>query len=310
MAGESGRPGGALRAEGRPPLFDDPSNAGYLASDDPEKYQGTRPAVQAVIAVSRWLKRQNIDLILAPAPKMAEVYNDRLGLPVPPGRIAAPHHRRLLLDILNADVEVVDLLPAFLTERDSDPQPLYIPDDSHWSDRAQLIAAREIGKRLKRYAFVKTALGGKPLFAVSPMEMPFHGSALGLMNNSQKAEVRDFSAHMKLTRITKLDGVPFEEPQQSPVVVIGDSYTHYFQLAILKGTGIDALLSKEINIPISNVSSAGATTGPIKDFLRNPFLLRDRKVVVWIVTNTILSYDSLWDLPQLPEQVAAPTTKP
>jgi len=67
-----------------------------------------------------------------------------------------------------------------------------------------------------------------------------------------------------------------------------------FQLTITKGSGIDALLSSEINIPVSNVSSAGATTGPIKEFLRRPELLANRKVVIWILNNSILSYDNLW----------------
>jgi hypothetical protein len=80
--------------------------------------------------------------------------------------------------------------------------------------------------------------------------------------------------------------------------VTGDSYTHYFQLCVKKGTGIDALLAQETNLPIVNVSSAGGTTQPVKNLARNAELLDRARVVVWIVSSTIVGYNELWDLPK------------
>ncbi len=319
-ADPSSAPNALLRVDLSPPMYDVPENAAYLVPADAEHFAATRPSVPAFSTVSKWLRQQGIDLIVVPAPRIAEVYPDRIAAGVPPSRIVAPHMRRLLLDLLVADVEVVDLLPAFLRQRDGDPTPLYLLSDSHWSDRAQRIAAAEIGARLKRYSVVEAALAAPARFVATPDVTRFPGSLFTSLTPSEQAEIEPHIATTPLTMIrtaarTRFGGprflganeggrdrgAPFQEPDTSPIIVIGDSFTHYFQLAIKAGTGIDALLSKEINVPVSNVSSAGATTGPIKEFLRRPELIQDRRVVVWIVASGVVSYDSLWDLPPLPQ---------
>jgi hypothetical protein len=165
------------------------------------------------------------------------------------------------------------------------------------------LAAAEIGKRLKRYDFVRAALNQKPLFKSVPVHVAFQGANFKFLTVAQRAEVANAVGAMTLTHVTTANaGEPFVEPAESPIVVIGDSFTHYFQSVIKQGSGIDALLSKEINIPVSNVSTAGGTTAPIKDFLRRPELLRGRRVVVWILNAALLSYpQSEWNLPPLPK---------
>jgi hypothetical protein len=249
------------------------------------------------------LKQKNIDLLVVPVPRIPEIYADKIATGAPPNGIIAPQLRKFLLDLSNADVEVVDLLPVFLKARAANPEPLYLVADGHWSDRAQALAAAEIGKRLKRYDFVRTALKQKALFTSAPIHVAFPGANFKFLTAAERAEVANAVGAMTLTHVTTADaGTPFVEPAQSPVVVIGDSFTHYVQSVIKPGSGIDALLSKEINIPVSNVSTAGATTAPIKDFLRRPELLRERRVVVWILNAALLSSPkSEWALPPLPK---------
>jgi hypothetical protein len=45
----------------------------------------------------------------------------------------------------------------------------------------------------------------------------------------------------------------------------------------------------------------GRNDRAIKDFLRHPALLRERRVVVTIVSSGVVAYDSMWDLPPLPQ---------
>lgn len=297
-------PSAMLRVDGNPPTFEYPSTAWYLVAgaDKPSQAAG-RPAGPAFIAVSKWLKQKNIDLLVVPVPRIPEVYADKIAAGAPPDGIIAPQLRRFLLELCNADVEVVDLLPVFLKARVASPQPLFLVADGHWSDRAQKLAAIEIGKRLKRYDFVLTALKEKPVFSSAAVEVPFQGANFKFLTAAERKEVASAVAAMSLTHVTTTDGgKPFMDAAASPVVVIGDSFTHYFQNEIRPGSGIDALLSKEINIPVSNVSTAGGTVAPIKDFLRRPELLRGRRVVVWILNAALLGYPKEeWALPPLPK---------
>ena len=70
------------------------------------------------------------------------------------------------------------------------------------------------------------------------------------------------------------------------MVCIGDSYNGGFM----------ERLGPEINLPLVLLSGGGHTTHVFKDFLRNPELLKDCKVVIWLVCNTGLK--SAWPLPQ------------
>ena len=282
---------GMLKAIGEPPMYLDAPSAGYLVEDFREK-----PVVPVFVAVSRWLKRKGIDLIVVPVPKMPEVYPDRIVSSVPPDRIVAPRVRQLLKTLLLSDVEVVDLLPVFLDSRARAEPILFLPADSHWSGWAQRLAAGEIAERLKRYPFIRQALDGPAIYRTDRTRVAIPGSIWPFLNDRERHELSGFTDY-ELPRVTTVDGRPFCETRNAPVMVIGDSYTDVFQLCFAKGTGIDAWLAEKINLPVSNVSSAGATVAPLKEIGRNPELLRGTKVVVWIVNNTIVTYNSLWDLP-------------
>ena len=292
-----------LRVDTAPPMFELPSYAMYplyMHTADPTSWARNLPAAKAMVAVSQWLKAKGIDLIVVPAPRMIEVYADKIGNGVPANGVASPQLRRLLLSLMESDVEVVDLLPGFLQSRATSAETLYLSADGHWSDRAQQIASGEIAHRLARYDVVKAAMNLPARFTSEASHVSFQGALAEMLTPPQRAEVRAALDATPVTKVTTAAGAPFEEPATSPVVVIGDSFTHYFQLLVAKGSGIDALLSKAINLGVSNVSAAGGTVEPIRDFVRRPELLRGRRVVVWILNNSLLAdpADS-WQLPPL-----------
>jgi len=295
---------GILKAKGDPPLFVECLSAGYLclfgspSSMNFEDWLKTRNAPDIIATVKDWLKQRNIDLIFVPVPKMVEVYPDRVVGHVPPDRIVAPHIRKMVLDLLRADVEVVDLLPAFLKAREQDREPLYLPSDTHWSDRAQQIAAEEIASRLKRYPFVKTALAKPPLYKVEPGSTPFQGCLWGELTDVDRRAIGG-AVNMHVSRVRKVsDGTTVAPVDMSSIVVMGDSYTDYFQ-GIVPGSGISALIAKAANQPVSMVTAAGGTTEPVKDLVRNPELLGTAKVVIWIIQNA--GFSNQWPLlPTLP----------
>ena len=111
-----------------PPLFE-VRPAGYLdylyLVDNISAWLKDRTALPAFAAISRWLRRQNVDYFVIPVPKLTEVYPDLMASHVPGNRIVAPHVRRLLWELLNKDVEVLDLLPRDLAARKTVRGALY-----------------------------------------------------------------------------------------------------------------------------------------------------------------------------------------
>jgi len=247
-----------LRAEGNPPMFVQSGSAYYLVLDnrDRDDFLNTRPSVQVLLAFNRWLKQHKVDLIFVPVPKLAEVYPDRVLRNAPKDRILAPQMRKFMLQLLDEDVEVVDLLPEFLRAVASDASPV----------------------------FLRTA-------EVTPQ---FNGADYAYLTPEERKQV-DASLKLTLSQVRNSAGAPYEGPEDGTVAMIGDSYVHYFSTAISKGTGIEALLSRDINLPVTNRSVGGGTTQSLKEFIRNPEILDVHKVVIWIATSDMFMAGGSWD---------------
>ncbi|HVK15412.1 MAG TPA: hypothetical protein VM533_00595 [Fimbriiglobus sp.] len=274
-----------LQAKDDFPLFEcAPKNYLHFVLD-PESLEPFRKE-RSVAAASRWLKQKGIDLVFVPVPKMTEVYPEKFADGSPADRIIAPQVRRLWLELLEADVEVVDLLPTFLVERDAGQGYLYLPADPHWAPRAHAIGARVVADRLKRYDFVSRAQTGPPICRA--VEMPFTPIAetAGYAALNPEQRVRAEKAHPKThTQVANLEG-KFFHSTQSPVLVIGNSYNAWFR----------DLLGKELNTALHYHDAGGQTTEAFGDMLRDPDMLKDVKVVVWVTTHNAL--DAFKPLPK------------
>jgi hypothetical protein len=238
-----------------------------------------------VVACARWLKQKDIDLLFVPVPKMTEIYPEHFADHCPGDRIVAPQMRHVLLELLEADVEVVDALPCLLAQRDRTPLPLYQPADPHWAPLGQACVARAIAEHLKRYDFVAAARQSPPVYKiVEGPYSPFSAQAAQAALNPQQRP-RAENAHARTCAIiTRQEGGGFYS-RESPVVLIGDSYN----------LGLTELLGKEINIPVHPHHGAGQTTQAFTDFLRDPDLLNHCKVVVWLVCCPLLQVP--WTVP-------------
>ncbi|MBV9122127.1 MAG: hypothetical protein JO112_02045, partial [Planctomycetes bacterium] len=82
-------------------------------------------------------------------------------------------------------------------------------------------------------------------------------------------------------------GGPSPDPAHSPVLFIGDSFNW----------GLTPRVSRGLSLPVGEGHGPGQTTEAFKGFLRDPELLKDCKVMVWVVCNTQLTLSS-WPLPR------------
>lgn len=109
------------------------------------------------------------------------------------------------------------------------------------------------------------------------------------MNSEQLGLVKAAQAKIHHLSITMPDGkVPPDDPK-SPVMLIGNSYAINFR----------ELLIKDLNLLIRTNASGGQTTDSFADFLRDPELLNNCRVVVWITSGQHLP-----DFKPLPPAIA------
>ena len=110
-------------------------------------------AVATIIKLRDQLAERNIDLIVAPVPTK-EVVNGLHFLDQPPeDRVLSPYRLMMQKSLLEADVEVVDLLDPLIDALPAHDHVFYDALDAHPADGAIQTIAAEVSKRLARYDF-------------------------------------------------------------------------------------------------------------------------------------------------------------
>ena len=287
----------ALEANDGFPLFEVGArrHLNYLyAPESLARFREQRP----VVAAQDWLKQRGIDLIFVPAPKMTEIYSEHFFDPSPPDGIVAPHVRRTLLELLEAGVEVVDGFRLFRSYRYADSEYLYNTADPHWAPRAMRIMARAVAERLARYDFAVRARFALPIVTAEPggYLLDYCPGGIGspggwsVLTNRQARRATAVQP-TKQARVALPNGsLPPDDPQ-SPVLLMGHSYTADFREQLIK----------ELNMSVRTSAGAGYTTESFVDFLRAPELLDGCRVVVWVTTEQHMTH-----FQPLPAAVAGP----
>jgi alginate O-acetyltransferase complex protein AlgJ len=258
----------------------------YVLSGDLQAQPPAQNPFPTLVAYKRYLQRLGVDFLLVPVPTKPEVFPDKLRgsrqnqLPV-----LNPYSRKLLLELAEANVEVVDLLPVYLQARAgerSDEEPLFGRQDTHWTDRGLRLAASTIAARIKRYPWYPLLRKRAVRYTTQRVTFERHGD---LHSRLRPSEQRRFKpAVLSGTRVIAPDGKPYEEDPESPIVVMGDSFAGIYQRIYCENAGIAAQIAHQIGFSVDSVMSYGG--GPdVRNKLarRGEPTLKKMRLLVWIL---------------------------
>lgn len=255
----------------------------------------SRPdALYALIHLDREIKKRGSDLIVVPIPKRIEIYPHKLDPEVDPNLDVDPLRTALLLDLLEADIEVLDLTPAFKQFRDydesADGEGLYHTNDGHYSSSGMYLAAKIMAKRLRRYHFTRQTDTS-------------HEETQITTDSTKKLNPDLTPSHIRTWHITqfKKDGAPLTPSNRSPIVIFGDSFVGH--PAWITGANIVAHLSNQLRIPISSTWSAGG--GPqiaVRLARQGEKFIDSHRVFIALISSGYLTtkYDGQWKSAPLP----------
>jgi len=267
--------------------------------------RGDKNPLPAIAQFRKLLADHGVDLLFVPVPAKAEVLADKAA--VPPGgdgaalarfagQVANPFERKFLLDLAGSGVETVELLPAFLAAR----EPLYQAQDTHWTARGLELAARIVGERVKRYPWYAELAARRRAYRTKDAPFARHGD---LRSRLPEAEKAGFAPEALVGhQVVAADGALYEDDPESPIVLLGDSFTGVFELMDCEHAGVSAHLAKELGYPIDLVMSYGG--GPNvrgKLLRRGEEALGTKRLVIWMMTTR-----DLYDFGEGWEQLGAP----
>lgn len=223
------------------------------------------------------LAEHGIDLIVVPVPSRLQVHPELL-CDLEPGddfRGLDPGHFAFVLELAEAGVEVLDLLPDFARARAAD---LFLRFDHHWSPAGAELAADLLAARL----------GECPWFERGPLregeDFVVRSGTLDYLPELPPGERKEPRVEsLRVRRVQDKGGRPALAPERtSPVLLIGDSHVDF-----LAGEGLD--LARQLGARIGRavdtiVLPAGATEGVWRALRRRGDGLAGKRVVVWILS--------------------------
>jgi alginate O-acetyltransferase complex protein AlgJ len=272
----------------------------YVVGGDLAKQPAGKNPVPVIVEFKKELEAHGVDFLFVPVPTKDEIFPEEIdnrgkGFA---GRVVNPWERKLLADLGAAGVETVDLLPPFLAAREPDKverELLYQHQDTHWTDRGLRLAARLIAARIKQYPWYAAA-AARARLALHAKATTFT-QAGDLRSRLPVAEQRKYKQEKLVAhQVLRADGTPYEDDPDSPIVVLGDSFTGVYELMAPEHAGVSAHLALELGVPTDLVMSYGGGPNVRQKLMRRGAdALATKKLVVYIMTaRDLFNYFEDW----------------
>lgn len=270
---------------------------------------GTNDPLRAIVEFRDQLATRGIRLVVMPVPNKESIYPDRLSPGTAPWRgVKAPRTRALMEQLRAANVEVIDLFQSFGDARrvvgTSEPAPLYLAQDTHWSPAGVELAAKVAAARLVQLDWVRS---GSMDYGVRPVPVQRLGDILRMLQ-VPAIERRIVPETVPCVQVIQPDGTkPYQDTADAEILVLGDSFMRIYQQDQPGSAGFVAHLARQLRRPVlSLVNDGGGSTLVRRELYGRPAFLAHRRVVLWefVERDIGLGLDGWQHVPLPPTAVA------
>jgi hypothetical protein len=272
----------------------------YVAGGDLEKQRKGKNPLPVILEFKKALDEQGVDFLFVPVPTKLEVYPEKLDpdFAALSGQVVNPAFRKLIVSLAKQGVEVVDLLPAFLQAK-AEPagaaEPfLFQHQDTHWTDRGLRLAADVLTARVKKYPWYPELAKLKQTYDIRETSFTRFGD---LQSRLPEAEQKKYVPETLVAHQVTSQGKPYDDDPDSPVVLLGDSFTGVYELTDAEHAGVSAHVARGIAYPLDLVMSYGGGPNVRQKLLRRGVsALGTKKLVIWMMTaRDLYNYWEDWE---------------
>lgn len=274
-------------------------------------FEGKPTPVECLAEFSKQLKQQGTDLIVVPLPNQIMVHGHKLFDGIGPGDDLWPAYTQGMIKLLEADVEVIDLLPAFQAYQGED----YVIHkyDHHWGSAGMHLAAEAIAERLQRYDWLKQEQLPAEDFSSRRVDVPMPSELLAhneivpypkwLKGKRVDWVPSQYNAEQILYQDKPLETYPSKRHGHSPVLVMGDSTV--FHLSWQHGgrsCGFPEHLSRSLCLIVDQNAKAAGGPQTAKRYVRELVGKKPQPKVIILTLVTSDLVEANWPIPKFPER--------
>jgi alginate O-acetyltransferase complex protein AlgJ len=189
--------------------------------------------------------------------------------------------RQFYEELRAAGIDVLNLSPLLIQNREHPRGPVFCKTDSHWSGIGCVLAAKAIAEHARR------KLAAPPVrkeYVSDWNEVQINGDLAGLLPpDARKPGPEKISVQ---TVSEKGTGAAVEPDPNSPVLVLGDSHTLVYHDFLAERAGLIDQLALELGFAPDVIGTRGSGATPVRinlyrRSLRDPGYLAKKKLVIW-----------------------------
>jgi len=269
----------------------------YVTGGDLEKQRKGKNPLPVIVEFKKLLDEQGVDFLFVPVPTKLEVYPEELdgNLKAFSGQVINPAFRKLLASLAKEGIEVVDLLPALLQEKSlNGAELLFQHQDTHWTDRGLRLTADVLATRVKKYPWYAELAKHKRAYELRETNFTRFGD---LQSRLPEAEQKKYAPETLVAHQVLASGKPYDDEPDSPIVLLGDSFTGVYELTDAEHAGVSAHIARGIGYPLDLVMSYGGGPNVRQKLLRRGVeALGSKKLVIWMMTaRDLFNYWEDWE---------------
>ncbi|SMP51907.1 hypothetical protein [Fibrobacter sp. UWB10] len=258
-------------------------NANYLLADKITGQDSLHNPLPRLLELKKYLDSLNVQLLVVPVPVKEEIYGDRLVEGTAADLCVNPAGREFTREMLAAGLDVLDLYPALMAAKSGDEPPHYSYQryDTHWSLPGMLAAMELLASRVTQYSWYAESGAQPGSLNLQETKTVREGDLVAHLPDAEKSKYpADTLPAMKIFKGTEA----YKGGKNSPILLMGDSFTGVFESVDQKSGGPGSLLAYATGLDVQVLTSWGGGPGVYHRMMKMKKDMQSKRLVIYMMT--------------------------
>ena len=284
-------------------LFYHPS-LNYIIKPGSSFYRNLGP-LEAITAFHEALKAHGVDLILLPIPGKSTIYPEYLSKRYDTNLVTPvnPHTDEFFQKLKDKGIRILD--PAnVLWKGKSKIDTVYMKQDTHWSPQGMGLVANYLAEFISSNGWIEGA--PRRDYKTQSVQVSRYGDLYDMIDLPKKYGIFKPMIVAVEKVIDSATGEPFAPDENSPIILLGDSFINLFsrpEMGFGEKAGLAERLALKLGVPIDVIAiNDGGPTSTREQLARRTNALVGKKLIIWqFATRDLTNPESQWKVVKLPE---------
>ncbi|WP_405342431.1 hypothetical protein [Fibrobacter sp.] len=258
-------------------------NANYLLADKITQQDSLHNPLPRLLELKKYLDSLNVQLLVVPVPVKEEIYGERLVDGTAADLCVNPAGREFTREMLAAGLDVLDLYPALMAAKSGDEPPHYSYQryDTHWALPGMLAAMELLASRVTQYSWYAESGAQPGSLNLQETKTLREGDLVAHLPDAEKSKYpADTLPVMKIFKGTEA----YKGGKNSPILLMGDSFTGVFESVDQKSGGPGSLLAYATGLDVQVLTSWGGGPGVYHRMMKMKKDMQSKRLVIYMMT--------------------------